>query len=1455
MADDLLKPVSTVTIRKKPENSLPTPDTHGPGRDHRLKPTISSPEAALEILKDDPRPVELFTVLKYLKSTRERKDDFNIRIPEPRTTQIVHLLVHNIIPSYWSTFELGGSKFSRSSNLDTPRHSLIECLRSLPGIGTVITRLKLLVAEVRQEESRTQAISELLDVLQEVLGTLYDDLLIACLYYDKDQTKRTIFWKEVIDLRASGKIVSIAAQAEDSIKSTKTPSSTRWIASGSQYAGWLGRQLADMLIRVPQDDATCKAAGTEKMLAQLAGKSLSMGYPNDVIRELLKSYDLTNSRSSNAVGILVQNLRLYEQFQFIDTTVSILAENYSSNGEEQHDVSGAAGLISLLVGDNEGSRDHLVERLVQEGPRFYDDSTFSLRVLLAIISEDEDRAQQVIERSMRRFGDKLYIKHTPSFAQEALAQVILLSAGYVHRKNSMFLFTIARSSIHTTSISNRLNATSSRARFLGMVVGTAVSQLVDKGSAKLSFDVDELDTNEAKWYQQLTSVQDKVGDSTEIQGFLESKWPKSEVTLKGTELVTKPNSKSIQKNSKSPTTTDEPRTTIQKPVTSRIQIIDDDDDDLIPYAKPDSDPSDDDEDPFLVTRNRPSAPVYIRDLIAALHDTDSHDRHVLALRTAPSLIRRKTHFGKEVSDHVVELANLFAGLGDHFELADFATLRLQSLVAVLVAQPREMGRWFAKAFFEGDYSISQRGAILSAVGLGAREMAGLESGEELVGKVGEMKGAFPSKRLPERFHRLYGGEEDPVGRESKRLERGLMEPIALSAADKLAGPNALKVRTFSSRMEVEKKRKKPVSNELGRIVADSLFFPLAGSGGKSIQSSPHLLPLYLRTLSLILHAAGPSSPSLPSMTSEFFDLLLGLRSYALKDENVLEALLFAILMILDLNAGEDAIADGGRRLCTEMGKEILEMQVWVEGVFEALDERGAVVLGMGSKGNKDKDKREENRVGMLAAGVLSRIGEIVSKFQSAYITLTAVVLAYVGGQVDEDLLGPVDIVVLRVKPFPQRKSRLHATLRAAILVLSDQQMVTGIAIMGAGFNGLIQESISVYHFQTVLYLAWMSSSVHLSALTILATYLNNRKALKAWRLAGMATLLVLLIIGLIPTASNDWGIEVWDSMPAGHTGWGIPAHCFWFKTWGDGVNPDAVLGFLILIVSYMWKVGALFTWSRKIFYRCVRYPLDWLLEKMVSSLAKRYAKRRKWIWLWLFRTALSIYLPLTALLEVAASFSASVWLSALGLAFGTMEIVIPRAQNMQATGEEESAWSFGQLVPLILLVQPLGAVLEHVWIPHEDRQGSQTPVQRRTSRDENHEPSRECARSSKRNEINLLQFFRNYYPPSCSQRDNEESNLHQLLFASRLFAAIVWFIQFSILGAATVIFTLNGYTIGNGSAGNWAYILLALGIFTLLVFGGTFAVIPFSRLGAEEKPKPCVSHELVHHPASSGSNA
>ena len=187
---------------------------------------------------------------------------------------------------------------------------------------------------------------------------------------------------------------------------------------------------------------------------------------------------------------------------------------------------------------------------------------------------------------------------------------------------------------------------------------------------------------------------------------------------------------------------------------------------------------------------------------------------------------------------------------------------------------------------------------------------------------------------------------------------------------------------------------------------------------------------------------------------------------------------------------------------------------------------------------------------------ISGLGVILAFTVSAYLTFALVLASYLFGQVDGSLLNSVDTSVFRIRPYrpPETRGsrptrlRISLALRQAILALSDQQIVTGIAILAAGFQGLRLGGIDSYHYQIVIYLAWMSSSVHLSALSILAPILKERPALKLWRLVGMLVLLVLLAIALIPTASNDWGLIMWKDMAPGNSGCGVPAVCFWATT-------------------------------------------------------------------------------------------------------------------------------------------------------------------------------------------------------------------------------------------------------------------------------------------------------------------
>ncbi|KAF8428139.1 telomere length regulation protein-domain-containing protein [Tirmania nivea] len=585
---------------------------------------------------------------------------------------------------------------------------------------------------------------------------------------------------------------------------------------------------------------------------------------------------------------------------------------------------------------------------------------------------------------MKNFGDSLWIKHTPIQVQEVNIQTILLCAGYLHRADPTALKGIVQSSIYLNGVSNRLATQSPRARFLGMVVGEALSGLVDGKSMKLDFKMEEMESVEAAWWKGFAEVDDKVGDIQDLERVDGGRRIKGEWRKK----VAKRRNIDVQELMEG---MDEEEYVVEV-LKGEVEEVEDgedadgntsdDDDEFRPYPKPDEDEEDDEEDdPTLVNRNKTPPPVYIRDLLRLFRSHDNYEHQVLALTHAAPLIRRKAVFGTELSEHLHELATSLAGIQDNFDIVGFQEMKTKALIALIVGKPVEMGRWIARAFFEGEFSIGGRAVLLTALGVGARELGGLMDGEGedggrgLLG-LGAPSGAggapFPSKMLPGKLHELYSspspvttaqtrGNAIQSARSRKQftdttgkidaiassLEKAMIKPIAASAADELSGPNILKVRTFSSRMAVEAKRKKPEANKLAKIVGEAFFYPLTGRwwaklrefGPSAPQFHPYLLSHLLKTLALVLHAAGPSCPQLPQLTREFWDLLLGLRAKgagAVEDSDaltVLEAVLFCLLTVLELNM--DLGESGRRRLVEDHARELVETGEWVQGVFES----------------------------------------------------------------------------------------------------------------------------------------------------------------------------------------------------------------------------------------------------------------------------------------------------------------------------------------------------------------------------------------------------------------------------------------------------------------------------------------------------------------------------------------
>lgn len=504
---------------------------------------------------------------------------------------------------------------------------------------------------------------------------------------------------------------------------------------------------------------------------------------------------------------------------------------------------------------------------------------------------------------------------------------------------------------------------------------------------------------------------------------------------------------------------------------------------------------------------------------------------------------------------------------------------------------------------------------------------------------------------------------------------------------------------------------------------------------------------------------------------------------------------------------------------------------------------------------------EEECIGLIENGVvttantdISGIGVLIAFHISAYVTFVAVLLAYFFGIIDDELLAPVDRKVLHITSRTQRFFRTQVALQQFILTLSDNQIVTGIAILAAGFRGLLKGDISVYHYQVVLYLAWLSSSVHLSAISLLRPYLTQHYGLKTWRLVGMVALLVMLLIGLVPTISSQWGIanprdplnaDLVESAP---TGWGVPAVCFWGRTYGEGVNSDAPLGYAILIFSYVWKVLDMWEAPRKLYHRAFHLPIEALMERCLSAIAKRYTKRRSCCYIVAFRLLLMAILPVLAILETMVSFSASLWLSVLGLVFGTLQIVIPREQNLASTAGQEDEWGFGQLVPLILLLQPLGVLIENMLVPFEQIRAAnrdessphetdyELQVQfTRSPTSENLRPPRNSVTTSytRQSHEPLISALGWRQPSTQVVTDNsgdKPSEFHEILMSSRLFALLVGSLHAGIIAGAILIFWINARTIGFARGGNWALLVIAVMIYLISSWAIVGLLGPFSGL-------------------------
>lgn len=238
---------------------------------------------------------------------------------------------------------------------------------------------------------------------------------------------------------------------------------------------------------------------------------------------------------------------------------------------------------------------------------------------------------------------------------------------------------------------------------------------------------------------------------------------------------------------------------------------------------------------------------------------------------------------------------------------------------------------------------------------------------------------------------------------------------------------------------------------------------------------------------------------------------------------------------------------------------------------------------------------------------------LVTFVASAYLTLILVIVCYGCGYNEEVLSNPIDAaIVQRTKRWPVLRaiylSRLNwkTLLEKTILMYSDQQLVTGLAILISGYSQLSSSTgdMTSYHWQLMVYTAWFASLTHLTTLTILRKYFRDIKKVRIWRIGLMTLLMLLLMVALLPTGNSYWLVLL-----------GVPARCFFppiarkasYVSLGSGFSFSG--SFISMLFSLVLISVSHITRAIRVSKRASFQSQRWLRQKplgFLESLAHRH---------------------------------------------------------------------------------------------------------------------------------------------------------------------------------------------------------------------------------------------------------
>lgn len=144
----------------------------------------------------------------------------------------------------------------------------------------------------------------------------------------------------------------------------------------------------------------------------------------------------------------------------------------------------------------------------------------------------------------------------------------------------------------------------------------------------------------------------------------------------------------------------------------------------------------------------------------------------------------------------------------------------------------------------------------------------------------------------------------------------------------------------------------------------------------------------------------------------------------------------------------------------------------------------------------------------------------------------------------------------------------------------------GVALLLAGCSQSC--TLTIYHFHTVVYLAWTCSSNHLLTLIVSRSYFGSRRTMLQWRVVGMTVLFVLPCVAICLADSSAWPASG-ACRPEGPQDsarrqlyFDSPVSCSWLSGNLDTMTPATYLALALVWLGFL-------SWLSKLYEKPSRF--------------------------------------------------------------------------------------------------------------------------------------------------------------------------------------------------------------------------------------------------------------------------